>query len=86
MNEILSEITALTHIRKYLSDTMGNPNWDRKIVNEMNHTLLLIDKKIVELIKSPEFKKYINYDNVKDVIKEVVKTNNIRSGIIDRKM
>jgi len=86
MNELLEEITALTQIRKYLSETMGNPNWDRKIVNEMNNTLLLIDKKIVQLIQSSEFKDYVNYDNVKDVIKEAVKTNNIRSGIVNRKM
>lgn len=86
MNEILTEIIALTQIRKYLSETMGNPNWDRKVVNEMNNTLLLLDKKIVSLIQSGDFKEYINYNNVKDVIKEAVQTNNIRSGLINRKM
>ena len=85
VNIIIKEIISLIQIRKYLSDTMGNPTQNRKIVTEMNNTLLLIDKMIINLIQNPKFKDYINFEDIKNVIKEAANTNNIKSGLINKK-
>lgn len=77
----LKEITDLIQIRKYLSDTMGNPILDRTTVREMNNTLLLIDKKIVSLLSNDIFRKYIGYADIKKVIEEAARITNIKSGI-----
>lgn len=78
---MFDQITNLIQIRQYLSNTMGNPVLDKKTVNEMNNTLLLIDKKIVRLLQSKQFKEYIGYDDVRKVVEEAARTTNIRYGM-----
>lgn len=75
------EITNLIQIRQYLSNTMGNPVLDKKTVNEMNNILLLMDKKIVDLLQSKQFKEYIGYNDVRKVVEEAARTTNIRYGM-----
>ena len=82
--EVLQEISYLIEVRRYLSETMGNPVLDRKVVTEMNHTLLLVDKMIISMLQTSEFKKYIGFENIKEVVREAAKTNNIKSGIIKK--
>lgn len=82
--EMLKEMNYLINIRKYLTDTMGNPVLDRKVVKEMSHTLLLVDKKIVGILQHSDFKNYIGFENVKDVVREAIKNTNIKSGLVNK--
>jgi hypothetical protein len=77
----LKEITDLITIRQYVVNSTGNPSIDRKTVNYMNGMLLMLDKKIVELLQSDTFKEYMNYQDVGKAIQEVAKLNDIKSGI-----
>jgi hypothetical protein len=77
-----TEINNLINIRNYITTIINSPNIDRPTVSELSGILLLSDKKIVDILKSSEFKEYIGYKNVKKTIEDVVRLNNIRSGII----
>ena len=77
----LGEIVDLITIRQYVVNATANPAIDRATVAAMNNTLLMVDKKILELIQSKEFRTYIDYKNVDAAIKEVANTNNIKSGL-----
>ena len=77
----LKELTELIAIRQYVVNSVNNASIDRKTVNVMNGTLLLLDKKILGLLQSDEFKTYINYSDVSQAIKDVAYITNIRSGL-----
>lgn len=76
----LNEITSLIEIRQYVVNSTGNPTIDRATVSYMNGMLIMLDKKIVELLKSEEFKEYVNYKDVRAAIEEVAKITNIKSS------
>lgn len=71
------ELTNLIQIRQYVVHAINDFTVDRPTVSEMNGTLLLIDKKILEILKGSEFKKYIGYSDVRKVIEDAarVKSN-----------
>lgn len=77
----LKEITDLIAVRQYVVNSTGNPAINRETVSYMNGVLILVDKKIVELLKGQEFKEYIDYQNVRQAIEDVVKITNIKSGL-----
>lgn len=77
----LKEITELITVRQYVVNSTANPAINRETVSYMNGVLILLDNKIVSLLKSPEFKEYIDYQNVRQAIEEVVKVTNIKSGL-----
>lgn len=77
----LSEITELIKVREYLVASSNNYNINRSDANELNGILLLIDKKLVELLKSSSFKEYVGFSNVKEVVQEVRRMNDIKSGL-----
>lgn len=77
----INEINSLISIRNYMINVINNSSFDRSIVNDLNGMLILTDKKIVELLRSDDFKDYINFKDVKKAIKEVVDLNNIKSGL-----
>jgi hypothetical protein len=77
----LVELSSLIKIREYINNAIGSYSIERNTVNYLNGALLLIDKKIVELLQKDEFKSYINYKDVRKAIEEVVKLNDIKSGI-----
>jgi hypothetical protein len=77
----LQELVDLISIRQYVVNSTGNSTMDRATVNVMNGMLILIDKKIVGLLQSDEFKEYVNYADVRKAIEEVAHTNNIKSGL-----
>ena len=77
----LKEITDLIAIRQYVVNSTGNPAINRETVSYMNGVLILDDKKIVDLLKGQEFKEYIDYQNVRQAIEDVVKITNIKSGL-----
>ena len=77
----LTELVSLISIRQYVVNSTSNPSIDRATVNYMNNTLLMIDKKIVQLLQDNDFKDYINYKDVRKAIEDVASINNIRSGL-----
>lgn len=77
----IQEIVNLITIRQYVVNSTANPALDRKSVNYMNGVLLMTDKKIMSLLEDDRFKDYINYQDVRKAVEEVVNNNNIKSGL-----
>lgn len=77
----LKELTDLITIRSYVVDTSNNGSINRATVTYMNNLLLLLDKKIIALLGTDEFKEYVDFKDVKKAIEEVVNNNNIKSGL-----
>jgi hypothetical protein len=75
------ELVGLIKIRDYVINSIALPTIDRKTVNELNGTLLLLDKKIISMITSDEFKEYIGYKNVQEAKEAAARITNIYSGI-----
>lgn len=78
----LTEINQLINIRQYIANSISNSNIDRATVNVLSGMLILIDNKLVKLLQTENFKEYIEYKDVKKAIFDVVKLNNIKSGLI----
>lgn len=76
-----TEIVDLIKIRDYVINSIALPTIDRKTVNELNNMLLLLDKRIIEMICSDEFKDYIGYTKVQEVKEAAARITNIYSGI-----
>lgn len=77
----LKEINELINIRQYMAQVSNSPYIERTTVNLMNGMLILMDRKIISILESDEFKDYINYQDVRKAIEEVAKFNNIKSGL-----
>lgn len=80
-NMNLEEVGQLINIRNYIYNSINNHAIERSVVNELNGMLILIDKKIVNLLCGEAFKDYIDYKDVKKAIQEVAVRNNIKSGL-----
>lgn len=81
----LNEITSLIEIRNYAFISVNSGSSSKETVKYMNNIVMLIDKKLTELLNSEEFKKYVNYDNINNVIKEVRDNTNIKRGMNENK-
>lgn len=82
----LNELTALINVKRYVADSVGIMAIDRKTVSVLNGILLLLDKKIIEILTSDEFKEYIDYENVQAAKVAAVKITNIYTDdVIERK-
>lgn len=77
----LRELVDLITIRQYVVNSTANPAIDRETVNFMIGSLLLIDKKIIGILKDKEFKEYINYGDVQKAKIEAAQITNIKSGL-----
>ena len=78
----LKEMIDLIAIRGYIMNTINNnPSIDRPTLSELNGMLLLTDRKILDILKGKEFKNYIGYQGVREVIEEAAKISNIKSGL-----
>jgi hypothetical protein len=77
----LKELVDLITIRQYVVNSTGNPTINRTTVNVMNGMLLLIDRKIINLLESNEFKDYINYQDVQQAKIDAYNITNIKSGL-----
>jgi len=77
----LKEIINLIQIRDFIVNTINNPAFDRATVNDLIKIQLLLDKKIIIVLRGPEFKDYINFVDAQKVIEEAAKNNNIKSGL-----
>jgi len=77
----LNEIISLIEIKNYAFNIINSNHSSKEHVKYMSNIMLLIDKKIGELLSNEEFKKYIGYEHVDDLIKEVRNISNIKSGL-----
>jgi hypothetical protein len=75
------ELLHLIEIRKYVVNSIALPSIERKTVNELNGILLLLDKKIIGFLTSPDFKDYIGYQDVQKAKEAAARITNIYSGI-----
>lgn len=78
----LKELTDLIHIRQYVINARENPTLDKPTVTAMNGTLLLLDKKIINILTSESFKEYIGYVDLNKAIQEAARITNIKSGMV----
>lgn len=68
----ISEIADLISIRDYVSGSINNFSLKKEHVKELNKTLILLDKMIVEELIGQSFKEKINFKNAETAVKEVV--------------
>lgn len=80
-NMDIKEVSDLITIRGYVSTAINNFSLDKETVRYMNDSLILIDKKIAGLLKSDEFKEYIDYKNVREAVQEVRRITDIKSSL-----
>lgn len=73
-----TELKDLIAIRDYVSNAINNLPIDRATVTEMSGTLILLDRKIIELLKSEDFKEYIGYQGAREAIEDVARRNNVK--------
>lgn len=78
----LRELVDLISIRQYVCNSISNPTVDRPTLSELNGILILLDKKMIAMIKSPEFKEYVGYANVRQAIVDAAKITNIKSSLM----
>jgi len=77
----LKELTDLMDVRQYVVNSTANPTIDRETVKYMNGLLIMLDNKIIGILKSDEFKEYVNYKDVRKAIEDVARITNIKSGL-----
>ena len=77
----LKELTDLIAIRQYVVNSTANPTINRETVAYLNGLLILLDKKILTLLQSNDFKEYVDYQNVRKAIEDVARITNIKSGL-----
>lgn len=79
---MFKDIADLITIRQYIANSRENHLVDRQTLNSLNAMLVLLDKKIINSLFGKEFKDFINFEEAKKTMEDVVKYNNIKSGII----
>lgn len=77
----LRELTDLIAVRQYVVNSTANPAIDRTTINYLTKLLIMVDKKILLLLSSDQFKEYISYKDVDKALREVALITNIKSGI-----
>lgn len=77
----ISEIVNLITIRNYVANSINNHSIRRDVVNELNKTLILLDKTLTDEIIGDAFKNAISFENADAAVKEVIKTTNIKNGM-----
>lgn len=81
----LTEVMSLIKVRGYVVNSIALPTIGRATVAELNGILLLLDKKIIEILTGPNFKDYIGYKDVQKAKEDAARITNIRSGLNGRK-
>jgi hypothetical protein len=77
----LKEINELINVRNYIATAANSSYNDRHTCSMLNGMLILVDKKIIDLLQSEDFKEYIEYKDVRKAIEDAAKHNNIKSGL-----
>jgi hypothetical protein len=78
---ILNEVVDLIKIREYICRCTDSFSINRKTLKELQDTLVLLDKKIIDVLNGSEFKTYIGFVDIKSAVQEESKLNNIKSGL-----
>lgn len=81
----IADIAHLTQIRTYLVNAINNFNVPKTNIKQLNETLILLDKKLVEYLLDDQFKSLIEFDNLETVMREATINNNIKSGLKNTK-
>jgi hypothetical protein len=77
----LKDLADLVAIRQYVRNSIEFHTIDKSTVSELNGILIMLDKKIIEILRSSDFKKFIDYKSVDKVIQEAANISNIKSGL-----
>jgi hypothetical protein len=70
----MQELLDLIVIRNYVANSVASPLFDKKTIKELDGIFILLDKKIVAILMSDEFKEYVGFADVQKVIQEVRNT------------
>lgn len=70
----LQELLNLIAIRSYVVNSVASPLFDKKTIKDLDGILILLDKKIVAILMSEDFKDYVGFANVQKVIQDVRNT------------
>jgi len=73
----IKEIADLIAIRQYTRNAIEFPSTDRKLISILGNVTTLIDKKIIKMVTSAEFKDLISYKEVDEAIDEITAVTNI---------
>ena len=77
----INEIADLIAIRNYVQLSQDNYNLRKEQVAELRTILILLDKKIANVLVGDEFKSLVNFEEAKAAVAEVAAINNIKSGL-----
>lgn len=83
----LQEISNLIQIRNYVSSAINNFSIDKKVIKELNNTLILLDRRITEELVSDVFKEHIGFDpvgnpnQIREVITNAIMVNDIKKNM-----
>lgn len=78
---MLDELNSLISIRAYVNQTCDSSSNDKETYKYMRDLVLMLDKKIIDILKTDEFKEYVSFKDVKQVIHNVAIINNIKTGM-----
>ena len=82
----LKELTNLISIRQYVANSIALPTIDRLTVNMLSNMLLLLDEKIINILKGRDFQDYIDYKDIQEVKARAVEiTTRVFSEVKGRK-
>ncbi len=79
--DYLAETNKLISIREYIYQTVNNPALTRAELNDLQDILGALDKKIIEVLRSSEFKDFIGFKSTRVAIAKETAANNIKSSI-----
>lgn len=79
--QALNIITHLIEIRSYVASAVNNFTLPKDSSNQLNKMLVMLDRRIVERLLSDEFKDTLGYEDLDKIMAEVIKNNNIKSGM-----
>ena len=77
----LTELVDLINVRQYVANAADSMTLPKQTVNELGKVKILIDNKIIDILKGSEFKTYIGYENVDKAVQEFVNNTNIKAGL-----
>lgn len=77
----LQEIVDLITIRNYAANSVNNHSLKRDVTNQLNTTVILLDKILVEQLVSEEFKSLVHFENASEIIKDVVKHTSLKGNM-----
>jgi len=72
----MKELSDLIATRNYVLLAIDNFSIDKETSRYMSDLRVILDKKIIDLLKGDEFKSYVGYEKLAEVKREMAETNN----------